>query len=72
MVPANKPNMMEILWDDAMVDSLDIKLLDDKISLRGELGLFVLYSSEEEKNPLQFFNTTLSFSGNLECHSTKK
>lgn len=72
MVPANKPNMMEILWDDAMVDSLDIKLLDDKISLRGELGLFVLYSSEEEKNPLQFFNTTLSFSGNLECHGAKE
>ncbi|MBB5264252.1 hypothetical protein HNP82_001363 [Catenibacillus scindens] len=71
-VPANKPNIMEILWNDAAVDNLDIRLMDDKISLRGELGIFVMYSSEEEKNPLQFFNTTSPFSGNLECHGAKE
>lgn len=71
-VPSNKPNIMEILWNDAMLDNLDIKLLDDKIALRGELGVFVMYSSEEEKNPLQFFNTTVGFSGNLECHGAKE
>ncbi len=71
-VPANKPNILEILWNDAMLDNLDIKLLDDKISLRGEVGIFVMYSSEEEKNPLQFFNTTVGFSGNMECHGAKE
>lgn len=71
-VPANKPNIMEILWNDAMLDNLDIKLVDDKIALRGDLGIFVMYSSEEEKNPLQFFNSTVSFSGNLECHGAKE
>ncbi len=71
-VPANKPNILEILWNDAMLDHLDIKLLDDQLSLRGELGIFVMYSSEEEKNPLQFFNTTVGFSGNLDCHGAKE
>lgn len=71
-VPANKPNMMEILWHDAMIDSLEIKLLDDKISLRGEIGVFILYASQEEKNPMQFFNTTVAFSGNMECHGARE
>ena len=31
-VPANKPNILEILWNDAMLDHLDIKLLDDQLS----------------------------------------
>ncbi len=71
-VPANKPNILEILWNAAALDNLDIRLVDDKISLRGELEIFVMYSSEEEKNPLQFFNTSVGFSGNLECHGAKE
>ena len=37
-----------------MLDHLDIKLLDDQLSLRGELGIFVMYSSEEEKIRFSF------------------
>ncbi len=71
-LPGNKPNIMEILWKNATVEHLEIKLLDDKIMLRGELGVFVLYVSDEEKNPLQFINSTVRISGEIECRGAKE
>ena len=71
-LPGNKPNMKEILWKNAAVEHLEVRLLDDKISLRGELGVFVLYVSEEEKNPLQFMNSTIHILGDMECRGAKE
>ncbi len=71
-LPGNKPNIMEILWKNATVEHLEIRLLDDKIMLRGELGIFILYVSDEEKNPLQFMNSTVRISGELECRGAKE
>lgn len=71
-LPGNKPNMKEILWKNAAIEHLEVKLLDDKICLRGELNVFVLYASEEEKNPLQFMNSTIRILGELECRGAKE
>jgi len=71
-IPANKPNVLDILWDNAVIDSLDIKLTDDKIDLRGDIGIFVLYAGAEEKNPLPFFNTSVAFNGSVDCGGAKE
>ena len=40
---------------------------DNKISLKGDLILFMLYSSEAEDQPVQFYETELPFSGAIDC-----
>jgi len=71
-IPANKPNVLDILWDNAVIDSLDIKLTDEQINLRGDIGIFILYAGAEEKNPLPFFNMNVAFNGSVDCGGAKE
>lgn len=71
-VSANKPNISEILWSSVDIRSMDVKLLDDKISLRGELLVFVLYAAEEESAPLQWMENTIPFSGTIDASGCRE
>ena len=66
-VPAAKPNIMEIIWDQVMIGSLDIKVLDGRVNVRGDFDVFIMYASQEEKNPLQYFNHPLDFNESVDC-----
>lgn len=64
---SNKPNINETLWDSADIRSIELKLLDDKISIRGELLVFVLYAAEEESAPIQWIENIIPFSGIIDA-----
>lgn len=64
---SNKPNIYELLWNTMEVRGLDIRAEEGKVAVRGELFLFVLYSGEEEGNPLQWMEYSLPFHGEVEC-----
>ena len=66
-VPATKPNIMEIIWDQVMIGSLDIKVLDGRVNVRGDFDVFIMYASQEGKNPLQYFNHPLDFDESVDC-----
>lgn len=66
-VPAAKPNILEIIWDRVMIGSLDMKVLDNRVNMRGEFDVFIMYASQEEKNPLQYFNYPLDFNESIDC-----
>ncbi len=40
---------------------------EGKVTARGELSVFVLYVSDDEANPLQWLEQTMTFSGELSC-----
>ena len=65
-VPASKANVMEMIWDRVMPQSMDIKVLDGKVNVRGEVGVFVMYASAEEENPLQYFSSMINFNESAE------
>lgn len=66
-VSANKPNVYQILWDTISLRNQETKPLDGKISIRGELLLFVLYQGEEEHIPIQNLEWEIPFHAELDC-----
>ncbi len=65
-LPAGKPNIANVLWDNVYLKSVSSKLLDEKIALNGELVLFLLYEDDEEDSPIRWIESTIPFNGNLE------
>lgn len=64
---ANKPNISEILWERVCLRSKEVRLGKEKISLKGELLLFVLYRGEGENLPYQTMEWELPFETELPC-----
>ena len=64
---SNKPNIGELLWDSVQLRGTDIRVNDGQIDIRGELFIFVLYAGDDENATKQWIETSLPFSGSIEC-----
>lgn len=71
-LPSNKANIFEILYSDVSLRNTDIRLLEDKISLKGEILLFILYVGEDEENTIQYIETEVPFSGTIDCNGCRE
>ncbi len=67
VLPSNKLNIHRILWSDVQLRGLDLKPEQEKVQVRGELFLFILYAGEEEENPLQWAEQAVPFVGEIAC-----
>lgn len=66
-LPASLPSIGEILWKYLDLGKWEIRPLEESIGIQGELKLFILYESNEEEPEIKTYETTIPFSGNLEC-----
>ena len=66
-IASNKPNIHGILWKDLEIRGMDLRAEEDKVTVKGELFLFVLYSGMDEDNPLQWLEQAIPFTGAVEC-----
>jgi hypothetical protein len=66
-IAASKPNIRELIWDQVALRNPEIRLLDGKLNIRGELLIFLLYLGEEEHMPVQYLEWELPFSAEVEC-----
>jgi len=71
-LPANYPNIFQILWDNVSLGDLEFKVTEEKITLSGDAHVFILYEGEGEDHPVRSFETTIPFSGGLECHGCRE
>ncbi len=69
---SNKPNIEEILWSSVELRGIDSYLEEGKIEVAGEALVQVLYSSTEDEERLQWFETTIPVKGDVECGSCAK
>lgn len=69
---SNKPNVAEILWSTVELRGLDFRPEEDSLSAKGELALFILYSSDDETNSLQWMEYTIPFSKKIECGGARE
>lgn len=67
-LPSNKGNISEILYSEVELRNPEVRLLDDKFNVKGELLVFALYASENEDNPVEYFETDVPFSTTVECN----
>lgn len=63
----NKPDIAEILWDQAQLRSVEIRPMEGRLGLRGELSLFILYRAADESNSLQWSEHSIPVDCAIEC-----
>lgn len=68
LLPTNKGNVMEVLFDDVRINNMEIRLLEDKFTIKGELPVFLLYASESEESPIEYYETEIPFGGTVDCN----
>ncbi len=66
-LPSNKGNISEILYSEMELRNPEVRLLDDKFIVKGEILVFELYASENEDNPVEYFETEVPFNTTVEC-----
>ena len=49
-IPQNRPNMLDILWHQEHIESLDVKLQDGFMYVHGQMVIFILYRDEMMEN----------------------
>jgi hypothetical protein len=67
-LPTNKGNISAMLYDDIRLNNVEVRLLEDRFMIKGELPVFVLYSSENEDSPIEYYETEIPFGGTIECN----
>lgn len=67
-LPQNYPNIFQIIWDSTTLNDVEFRTMEEKISVQGELRVFLLYEAEGEEQQIRSFETTLPFNGIMECH----
>lgn len=65
-LPSNKPDIHEILWESVQLRGYEIRLMKEKLSVEGELFVFVLYNSQDESGTKQWLEQVLPFKSELE------
>lgn len=71
-LPSNYPNIFQLLWDNVSLGDVEFKVMEEKITLSGDVHVFLLYEGEGEEHPIRSFETTIPFSGVLECHGSRE
>lgn len=66
-VSGGKPNIKNILWRNIGIRNCQTKLMEDKVSLSGELVLFIIYLPEEENMPVQWIDSVINFNGIIDA-----
>ena len=66
-LPSNKGNITQLLFQDINLSNVEVRLLDDKFTIKGEIPVFIMYTSEDEENPIEYFETDIPFSGTIDC-----
>ncbi|HHX13221.1 MAG TPA: DUF3794 domain-containing protein, partial [Clostridiales bacterium] len=68
LLPTNKGNVESILFDSVRLNSMEVRLLEDKFTIKGDLPVFILYSSESEESPIEYYESEISFGGTIDCN----
>ena len=69
-LPSSLPPIGEVLWKYVDLGKWDVKPLEDNLGIQGEVHLFILYESAGEEPQMKSYETTIPFSGNIECPGT--
>lgn len=65
-LPAGKPDIQEIIWNDVDVRNVNTRLADDGLKLTGQLDVFVMYVGTDDSHNIQWYETTAAFEGSLD------
>lgn len=62
----SKPNIGEVIWKNVELRNSQSRLLENKVSLSGEINVFVIYRPDDENSPIQWIDSIVPYSGAVE------
>ena len=68
ILPTNKGNVVSVLYDAIRLNSMEVRMLEDKFTIKGEMPVFILYASDSEESPIEYYETEISFGGTIDCN----
>ena len=71
-IPGSFPNILSMIWWDVVPSEVEFKILQDKISLQGEIRTFFIYKGEGEEEDICHYESTIPFSGTLDCDCARE
>jgi hypothetical protein len=66
VLPASRPNISEILYKEMHLTLNESRVLEDELSVKGNINLFVVYQGAGLKESPEFFEAKLPFTGRFE------
>ena len=60
-IPSNKPNIYQVIWKSLSLTGTSTKPADGYIMVNGTLNLFLVYATEDENMPIQYFTVEIPF-----------
>lgn len=68
ILPSGKGTISEILYKEVELKNTEIRLLEDKFTVKGEIAVFFIYTGTEEGIPFEYYETELPFSSTIDCN----
>ena len=72
ILPSGYPNIGQILWKNVEFGEMNFRLGDEKMTVQGELRVFVLYESEGETTAPQIYETVIPISEEIACSGCRE
>lgn len=66
-LPLGRPNIEDLLYTNLELRNMELRLLGDKLSIKGDLEIFLLYAGEVQENQLDYWEAIVPISGFLDC-----
>jgi len=66
LLPASRPNISEILYREMHLAVTESRVLEDELSLKGTMNVFLVYRGNGLKETPEFFETRLPFTGRFD------
>jgi len=66
-LPMGKANIREILYSDLELRNTDTRVMEDKIAIKGDVLVFVLYMGDTREDILNCYEWEVPFNGFIEC-----
>lgn len=67
-IPGSFPNIFSMIWWDIEPSEVEFKILQDKISVQGEIRTFFIYKGEGEEEEICHYETAMPFAGTIDCN----
>ncbi|MGN0376603.1 MAG: SPOCS domain-containing protein [Suilimivivens sp.] len=71
-IPGSFPNILSLIWWDIEPSEVEFKMLQDKISLQGEIRAFFIYKGEGDEEEICHYETAIPFAGTLDCDNARE
>ena len=66
ILPANKPNIRQAIWQDVTLQGTELRLAEGEVVMKGELVVFLLYEGEEDDGKANWLEQIIPFNSRVD------